>query len=229
MYQDEKELKWGSWFASKHEALRLKKLEAETEIREAGFAPDVVRESWCEQLKYQTTRKPQHYDRPFLTLFLAANRGRSARKVVAGLISQRKHLDRSKKELVNVLQKLNPLAPRRANEQHSIQDTAKLHEKKIELEDEVAQQEQQLNRQLAKYAQMGPSHPTALAVKMFDTQYGHQLISMDNIRTALFRKIIAYKFEMEKLGRLARISRQRECSSDQLGVTSFTHFFHRCV
>ena len=162
-------------------------------------------------------------------MFLAANEGRSARKVVAGLISQRKHLSRSKRQLVDVLEELNPLATRRANEQRSIQDTTKLNVQKIELEDEIAQQERQLGRQLAKYARTSTSHPTALAVKMFDTQYGHQLISMDHIRTALFRKIIAYKFEMEKLGRLARTSRQRECSSDQRGVTSFTQFFHRCV
>lgn len=162
-------------------------------------------------------------------MFLAANGGRSARKVVAGLISQRKHLSRSKTKLADVLQKLNPLATRRANEQRSIQDTTKLNVEKMELEDEIAQQEEQLKRQVTKYVRLSPHHPTALAVKIFDTQYGHQLISMDHIRNALFRKIIAYKFEMEKLGRLARTSRQRECSIDQLGVTGFTHFVHRCV
>jgi len=68
MYQDDKELHWGAWFTSKLEALRFKKLEAETEIREAGFTPDVVQESWREQIAYHTTRKEQHDDLPYLTL-----------------------------------------------------------------------------------------------------------------------------------------------------------------
>jgi hypothetical protein len=127
--------------------------------------------------------------------------------------------------LADVLQKLDPLATRRANEQRSIQDTAKLDVERMELEGEITQQERQLRHQLAKYARLSPVHPTALAVKMFDTPYGHLLISMEHIRTALFRKTIAYKFEMEKLGHLARTSRQREYSSDQRGVTSFIQFF----
>jgi hypothetical protein len=68
MYQDDKESKWGAWFASKLEALRLKKLEAETEIREAGITPDVVRDSWREQVAYHTMREEQHLDLPSLTL-----------------------------------------------------------------------------------------------------------------------------------------------------------------